>query len=492
MFCTKCQNPLVGGSQLCVTCGYDNALGPLPQTATATLPPPSDQAGANAPPAPAPRPHPRPVYHPHSITPDTSDRKWGTRAVIAVIVLTAVGFAGYGVWQWRQTWLANHISWTSPPVAQAGMPVLGLDFSCTLVQDGRLLCWGSNDVGQLGDTGAIRIGQPTTVLAAGITQLDAGDRHACARTRTGEVLCWGSNVLGQLGAQAPGVCRTDHGEFPCAVLPQRAPAESALMVVSGVEHNCTLHADSTVSCWGRNDRGQLGVPQFAETTMVSRPAAATRFASLTAGGYHTCGLLPNGQAMCWGWNVYNQLATRTRAELCGFVPSRRTPCNPQPVATAPALRFQSLAAGREHTCGLDAEGKAWCWGSNNHGELGGGTMSAATANPVSVAGGRSYQMLAAGESFTCGLAADGKVFCWGAAMYHQLGTADSTINATPVEVPLPEAARSVGVGPRHACAITVSARVYCWGDSQAGQTGNVRTLASPWLREAGPPANAAN
>lgn len=200
MFCTRCQNPLIGGSQLCVTCGYDNTLGALPQTATATLPPPADQAGTNAPAAPAARPHPRPVYHPHSITPDSSDGKWGTRAVIAVIVLTAVGIAGYGVWMWRQNWLANHINWTSPPVAQAGMPVLGFDFSCTLVQDGRVLCWGSNEVGQLGDTGAIRIGQPTTVLAAGITQLDAGDRHACARTRTGEVVCWGANVLGQLGA----------------------------------------------------------------------------------------------------------------------------------------------------------------------------------------------------------------------------------------------------------------------------------------------------
>lgn len=44
--------------------------------------------------------------------------------------------------------------------------------------------------------------------------------------------------------------------------------------------------------------------------------------------------------------------------------------------------LQTITAGTTHTCGLDAQGHAWCWGTNNSGELGDGTLGT-RAGPVS-------------------------------------------------------------------------------------------------------------
>src|SRR5690606_19781984 len=79
--------------------------------------------------------------------------------------------------------------------------------------------------------------------------------------------------------------------------------------------------------------------------------------ALALGNNHGCRLTPAGAA-CWGRGSEGQLGRAIPAAIGA----------PDLVEGAPA--FVALAAGRAHTCGLAADGTAWCWGANDAGQLG--------------------------------------------------------------------------------------------------------------------------
>ena len=78
------------------------------------------------------------------------------------------------------------------------------EFSCALMGDGTVQCWGNNDVGQLGDgTTASRDCAAPVQGLADATGIASGNTTTCARTPT-STWCWGGGVLGGGGAAGPG------------------------------------------------------------------------------------------------------------------------------------------------------------------------------------------------------------------------------------------------------------------------------------------------
>ena len=79
---------------------------------------------------------------------------------------------------------------------------VGGSHTCALTTTGCLMCWGSNMYGQLGDGTFWQRSTPMAVtdLSSGVAGAAAGDGHTCALTSAGGVLCWGSNEYGQVGA----------------------------------------------------------------------------------------------------------------------------------------------------------------------------------------------------------------------------------------------------------------------------------------------------
>lgn len=89
----------------------------------------------------------------------------------------------------------------------------GADHTCAAFVDGVVRCWGENFFGQLGNNGSIAGFMPPgagasatatvfPVLASSIntaTRVSSGLFHACALASGGRVLCWGLNTYGQLG-----------------------------------------------------------------------------------------------------------------------------------------------------------------------------------------------------------------------------------------------------------------------------------------------------
>ena len=209
---------------------------------------------------------------------------------------------------------------------------------------------------------------------------------------------------------------------------------------------------------------QDGVSPGAEPQSELEAAAILPdIVEVTAGLSHTCALNAAGSVLCWGDHTYGQLGSGTRSLGTS---------NPYPrsVSGLPG-GAKAVAAGDTHTCALTADGWVMCWGSNAFGQLGDGTTVSQLA-PVTVTGLISgVQQIAAGGNHTCALTATGGVKCWG------------DLATTPEDVPgLASGVSAIAAGFMHTCAIVGDAAaggsVQCWGANDTGQLGNGTTTSS--------------
>ena len=253
---------------------------------------------------------------------------------------------------------------------------------------------------------------------------------------------------------------TDPDARPVVV---QAPALAGRLALGG-QHTCALSAGDVAYCWGQNTSGQLGLGRVAgrfERPTVVPTAVATplRFVHLTAGDTHTCGLTREGVAYCWGWNGRGELGDGTT----------ETRAVPTPVATS--VRFRALVAAHyAATCGLALDGRAYCWGTNNRGSLGDGSLeNRLLPTPVAAVSGP-FRHLTLGYQ-SCALTEAGRAYCWGGNTFGALGVGDSTdrLVPTPVAGDLPFAALSAG--GYSACALTTEGAAYCWGINSEGELG---------------------
>lgn len=289
------------------------------------------------------------------------------------------------------------ISTTLVAVGSGGGHGCGLDTS------GTAYCWGWNYSGQLGRGIASRSLEYDTVpqpVAGGhvFTQLTVGGLHSCGVLDGGEVLCWGDNFSGQLGTGAAeidslcGAFRIASCSYEPTPVAGGLPFES---VAAGGEHTCGVTAGGGLYCWGANDLGQLGTPDRIDTcdddygspyygpiSCAKRPHPTGLPAgvptALALGMGHSCALAA-GRAYCWGSNQFGQLGHAAALTTCAGIPCQPVP-PPQEIMTG---SFRALSAGATHTCAIDQENIAWCWGDNTYGQLGTGTRQAA-ARPVRV------------------------------------------------------------------------------------------------------------
>jgi len=184
--------------------------------------------------------------------------------------------------------------------------------------------------------------------------------------------------------------------------------------------------------------------------------------TLGAGFDHSCAVDAAGAAWCWGRNAYGQLGTGSTS--------------PDPTTTPQQVSgmhtFRSVYAGHFHTCGLTTDGVAYCWGHNYYGQLGTSTTSMYEPAPVAVGGGHTFASLAPGSYFTCGLGTDGTIYCWGAGSQGQLGgDAYPYTQATPSAVVGGSSYVAVTTGQYHACGVATDGTAYCWGNNMYGQLG---------------------
>jgi alpha-tubulin suppressor-like RCC1 family protein len=312
----------------------------------------------------------------------------------------------------------------------------GQDHACALARDGSLYCWGSNGSGQLGTGDATSRNTPTLVIAplgapsVQYTNVSAGAQFTCARATTELAYCWGLNLDGQLG-------NAENAGFPTANPRPLEVLGGPFAVVSAFRgHACALTEGEFVVCWGDNSSGQLG--RGGATTpgdpIPAQISGSRQFSAIAAGDGHTCAVaLLDSTGWCWGSNANSQLGTTLGggASLSTFQ-----------VAVSGARTFESIAAGQAFSCGVSPGGVGSCWGSNAFGQLGIGSDAPqpSPAQPRTVSGGLEFRAIDAGTAHACGVTTDNRAYCWGRPNdglnldANALGTGSPAISRVPAPV----------------------------------------------------------
>lgn len=288
---------------------------------------------------------------------------------------------------------------------------------CAITTADALRCWGTNG-GALGNGTTLFSSVPVEPngLGSGVIDVAVGSFHTCALLATGAVKCFGYGQSGALGNGST----VGPSLVPVDVLNLGGIAES---IAAGDHHTCAVLTTGAVRCWGANDQGQLGTGNFVSGSLpVSVTGLAGNVASLASMTQTTCAILDGGSLNCWGRNDKGGLGIGTTADSAVPV---TVAAMPTPVGSA--------AIGNLHTCAVAASGTAYCWGEGQHGQLGNGT-TADTTTPNPVTGISSAVQICNGSQHTCALKSDRTVACWGNNSYGQLGDGTTTNSNVPVTI----------------------------------------------------------
>lgn len=357
--------------------------------------------------------------------------------------------------------------------------------TCALTTNGSAFCWGADSAGQLG------IGDPweCSAYANGCVEAHGGTSHllpvavsgghrfaalsgagnfTCAASPEGQSFCWGGTWYGTL-----------HDSVPVAV-----PAAPLFASISaGALDACGLMPSGKAYCWGDNASGEVGTGDVATHATPVAVAGGLTFSTLTVGPDHACGLTAQGNAYCWGAAGFGEIGNGSTPPMLQTTPA--------PVSGG--LHFKSLSAGNVYTCGVTTGNKAYCWGFNLDGALGDSAVIH-TTTPTAVAGGIAFSSISTwgtngNSGTTCGLTPSGKAYCWGDDSRGQLGGASVTPlgcnagRATCATSPVPVSGNltfsTIAVGGWHVCGVTTDGGIYCWGANDYGQLGNGTTADSP-------------
>jgi alpha-tubulin suppressor-like RCC1 family protein len=276
------------------------------------------------------------------------------------------------------------------------------------------------------------------------------------------------------------------------------PEPSVLELVAGEESTCARLSGGLVKCWGKNDKGQLGLGDISSrgdglgkmgSSLPTIDLGPGRTALKLAAGYsHTCAILDDGSVKCWGNNVGGQLGlgdTLNRGDGLSEMGSNLPTVNLGPGRTA-----LQVTIGVLHTCARLDDGTVKCWGTNSVGVLGlgditprGGEAGQMGANlpTVNLGPGRTALELASGFAHVCARLDDGSVKCWGNNVYGQLGLGDTQTrgdgpgemgaNLPTVSLGSGRSAVQLTAGYAHNCARLDDGSAKCWGSNSSDELG---------------------
>ncbi len=168
----------------------------------------------------------------------------------------------------------------------------GYAHTCALLDDGSVKCWGKNNLGQLGQNSAANLGDEPGEMAKLLPvhlgtsrkakEIVAGDNFTCALLDNGSVKCWGDNAHGQLGQNSTTNLGDEAGEMNTLNAINLGKERSAIALGAGGSTTCALLDDHSLKCFGANDMGQLGQGGTSDigdsvNEMASLPAIKTGF-----------------------------------------------------------------------------------------------------------------------------------------------------------------------------------------------------------------------
>jgi hypothetical protein len=379
---------------------------------------------------------------------------------------------------------AGQEDYPTPVEVAAGMRFTevgaGWFHTCATAEGGTVHCWGKSEVGELGGPAPTTIcesvmhgdvpctGTPQRVIdSPPLVAISGSTHHTCGLDAGGVAWCWG--LQGFLGDGVPH--RTpNRGPVPCV-----APTGSGLTCraeaarVSGDARFRSLHVsiegggtcgtatDGRAMCWGLSGPASMGIGANLVPTALP---TALRFETMLVQGLFGCGLA-QGAAWCWGSNWYGAVGNASSDQ--GVVPA--------PVPVVGGHGYTGLAATLSSVCGLRVDGSAVCWGHLP--TLEGVQQRYRYGSTPVRAEGPAFVEVVGGGNHHCGLTAGGDAWCWGANSSGFLGDGGRGDREVPVRVLAPAGVqfRSLAAGGVHTCGLATDGRLFCWGHNGFGQVG---------------------
>ena len=229
--------------------------------------------------------------------------------------------------------------------------------ACALTSAGTVFCWGVNGRGQLGNGapvagGGVSVATPVQVSnLTNATAIAVNSSGACALRSDGTITCWGPwGNRGATWGSVPGPALGGITTFTQVAGGGFSGGRGSI--------DCARRADSTVLCWGDGSHSKLGNNSCLNTSgcqgntplVVSNITTAT---AVSSGGHNSCALLADGSVSCWGRNQAGEVGNGTSAE------------QPVPVPVAGVTGAVQVSAGSRGACAIVANGAVTCWGRNN-------------------------------------------------------------------------------------------------------------------------------
>ena len=407
---------------------------------------------------------------------------------------------------------------TWPADLNAARVVSGSFRTCALMSN-SVWCWGDpKGKGALGDGMNTKANVPVRVRQVGdmkygkIIDIFTAQFHSCVLTELSgvrKVYCWGSNDMGQLGNGQYGTDK--YSDVPVEV--GGGIVGKNITAIGGTGDVSCAIADGKIYCWGSNYRGELGYNAPSHPTLSPNPVPVAtggdpywrlqpgyKAVKLSTSGSRSqtmCAIMDTGIAYCWGQAKFGQTGSTA------FVSSYNYG---QPVRVARisnvtdisqdgypygAAHLTSPYSRAPHVCAI-ASGKVYCWGGAEDGQSGVGAYDDATYKtytaPKEVKGLPGVpKRIAVGLGHSCALVelSDGKhkVYCWGANEFGQLGAnkdashlsysrTPQPVHVGPGGLPSSEDVVTLAAGANRGCAIMTNKRAYCWGKNDDGQIGD--------------------
>ena len=207
----------------------------------------------------------------------------------------------------------------------------GDSHTCAILDNAQVKCWGDNTYGQLGQGDNSNRGYDSNQMGGSLNSVNLGSGRTAKSITTGtgytcvildddSVKCWGRGHAGQLG----------HGKTTSVDSPPNSPINlgsgiTAKAITAGNSHTCAVIDNSSIKCWGKNDSGQLGQGdtsnrgdgsnEMADNLPAVNLGSGKTARAISTGDSHTCTVLDNASLKCWGKNDSGQLGlgdNRTR------------------------------------------------------------------------------------------------------------------------------------------------------------------------------------
>ena len=249
-------------------------------------------------------------------------------------------------------------------------------------RDGSLWSWGSAGKGVRGD-GSYASGGGTSAdsdtpskILEGVRDVAAGDSSAYALLQSGKVMAWGWNYNGTLGDGTD----TDRPQ-PVEVQGLSDVVQIAAQYVGGY----ALKSDGSVWAWGRNILGQCGIGTSTEGELVPVQVPLPMATVQVVGAGDTAfALLTDKTVRAWGRNDYGLVGNGAGGAWDPIEKRRQL----SPVAVKNLADVRQVSATTETAYALKNDGTVWSWGINRNGEIGDGTTGEVNnrLEPVQVRG----------------------------------------------------------------------------------------------------------